>query len=98
MPAPVGCEIRAAAAGAVRRTSKARADMSTTDEQVVVGLDNGGTSNNATVLDAGGRFLVDRMVELPRRVLDGPQIAVDALGEASDNSLALTGVSGARVA
>ena len=36
--------------------------MSTTDEQVVVGLDNGGTSNNATVLDAAGRFLVDRMV------------------------------------
>src|SRR5437763_11266067 len=98
MPAPVGCEIRAAAAGAVRRTSKARADMSTTDEQVVVGLDNGGTSNNATVLDAAGRFLVDRMVELPSRVLDGPQIAVDALAEAMDNILALTGISRSRVA
>jgi len=90
--------IRVAAAGAVRRTSKARADMSTTDEQVVVGLDNGGTSNNATVLDAAGRFLVDRMVELPSRVLDGPQIAVDALAEAMDNILALTGISRSRVA
>src|SRR5437763_4930503 len=98
MPAPVGCEIRAAAAGAVRRTSKARADMSTTDEQVVVGLDNGGTSNNATVLDAAGRFLVDRMVELPSRVLDGPQIAVDALAEAMDSILALAGRSRSRVA
>src|SRR5512132_3521061 len=29
---------------------------------VVVGLYNGGTSNNATVLDASGRFLVDRLI------------------------------------
>jgi glucokinase len=35
---------------------------------VVVGLDNGGTSNNATVLDASGRFLVDRLVETPSSV------------------------------
>ena len=32
---------------------------------VVVGLDNGATSNYATVLDAAGRFLVDRLVETP---------------------------------
>ena len=32
---------------------------------VVVGLDNGGTSNNATVLDVAGHFLVDRLVEMP---------------------------------
>ena len=43
--------------------------MSTSDGPVVVGLDNGGTSNNATVLDGSGRFLVDRMVETPSRVL-----------------------------
>jgi hypothetical protein len=30
---------------------------------VVVGLDNGGTTNNATVLDSAGRFLVDRLAE-----------------------------------
>ena len=40
--------------------------------QVVVGLDNGGTTNNATVLDADGRFLVDHLVETPSRVREGP--------------------------
>lgn len=59
---------------------------------VVVGLDNGGTSNNATVLDASGRFLVDRLVETPSRVLEGPAAAVEALAEAFDQVLRLTGV------
>jgi glucokinase len=57
---------------------------------VVVGLDNGGTCNNATVLDATGRFLVDHLVENPSRVTDGPETAVEALAEAFDNILALT--------
>ena len=35
------------------------------DRDVVVGLDNGGTAINATVLDRTGRFLVDRLVETP---------------------------------
>ena len=35
---------------------------------VVVGLDNGGTSNNGTILDSGGRFLLDRMAEVPSEV------------------------------
>ena len=30
---------------------------------VVVGLDNGGTTNNGTILDSGGRFLLDQMAE-----------------------------------
>jgi predicted NBD/HSP70 family sugar kinase len=59
---------------------------------VVVGLDTGGTSNNATVLHSSGRFLVDTLVETPSRVLEGPQIAIEALAEAFDNVLALTGV------
>jgi glucokinase len=59
---------------------------------VVIGLDNGGTSNNATVLDAGGRFLVDRMVETPSLVREGPEVAVGALVRATENILALTGV------
>jgi glucokinase len=67
--------------------------MSTSANPVVVGLDNGGTKNNATVLDAAGRFLVDRMVETPSRVLEGPGIAVEALAEAMDNILDLTGVA-----
>jgi glucokinase len=57
---------------------------------VVVGLDNGGTCNNATVLDATGRFLVDRLVENPSLVNDGPESAVEQLAEAFEAILALT--------
>jgi glucokinase len=57
---------------------------------VVVGLDNGGNCNNATVLDADGNFLIDRLVENPSRVTEGPQVAVDSLTESLDNILALT--------
>ena len=59
---------------------------------VVVGIDNGGTSNNATILDASGRFLVDRLVEMPSRVTEGPEVAIDAMAGALDNVLDLTGV------
>jgi len=65
--------------------------MAAAGRRVVVGLDNGGTANNATVLDAAGRFLVDRLVETPSRVREGPSIAVDALVEAFEHVLALTG-------
>lgn len=58
---------------------------------VVVGLDNGGTTNNVTVLDVGGRFLVERMVESPSRVREGPDAALDALAAAFAGALALTG-------
>lgn len=59
---------------------------------VVVGLDNGGTSNNATVLDTSGHFLVDHLVETPSRVLEGPAVAVEALADAFEEILRLTGV------
>jgi glucokinase len=65
--------------------------METSRGWVVVGIDNGGTSNNATILDASGRFLVDRLVEMPSLVTEGPEMAVDAMAEALDNVLALTG-------
>jgi glucokinase len=61
--------------------------------QVVVGLDNGGTTNNATVLDPGGRFLVDRLVETPSRVREGPAVAVEALAESFEQILSITGTS-----
>ncbi len=64
---------------------------------MVVGLDNGGTANNATVLDSSGRFLVDRLVEVPSFVREGPSTAVAALVEAFDNVLKETGVSRDRV-
>ena len=37
------------------------------DSWVVVGLDNGGNKNNATVLDATGEFLVKQLYERPSR-------------------------------
>jgi glucokinase len=67
--------------------------MGTPDSWVVVGLDNGGTSNNATVLDASGRFLVDRLVETPSFVQEGPDVAVEALVQALDHILQQTGTA-----
>ena len=61
--------------------------------EVVVGLDNGGTATNATVLDSGGRFLVDRLVEVPSRVAEGPDVAIEALAEAFAGVLGLTGIA-----
>jgi predicted NBD/HSP70 family sugar kinase len=61
--------------------------------EVVVGLDNGGTAINATVLDSAGRFLVDRLVETPSRVGEGPAAGIEALGGAFAGVLALTGVA-----
>jgi predicted NBD/HSP70 family sugar kinase len=64
---------------------------------VVVGLDNGGTSNSATLLEGSGRFLVDRLIESPSRVRDGPDVAVGALVEAIHQVLRLSGVEKERV-
>ena len=46
--------------------------------QVVVGLDNGGTSNNATVLDPAGRFLVDGCWRRRAGCTKGPAAAIPA--------------------
>jgi glucokinase len=62
------------------------------DPWVVVGLDNGGTTNNATVLDSDGRFLVDRMAECPSCVKEGPEKAIEALAGSLEQVLALTGL------
>ncbi len=60
-------------------------------DRVVVGIDNGATKNNATVLDASGRFLVDRMHEIPSRVAQGPEAAIEAMAETMDLVLRDTG-------
>jgi len=65
---------------------------------VVVGLDNGGNCNSATVLDGLGRFLVDRLVESPSRVREGPDVAIEALAGALDHVLGITGLRGSRCA
>ena len=72
--------------------------MSATTGRVVVGIDNGGTKNNATILDATGRFLVDRMHEVPSRVMEGPEAAIEAMVESMDVVLAATGVDRSQVA
>jgi len=71
--------------------------MPDSGQWVVVGLDNGGTTNNATVLDSAGRFLPDRLAESPSRVLDGPDEAIDALADALRQVLELTGTEPALV-
>jgi glucokinase len=58
----------------------------------VVGLDNGGTANKFTVMDRDGNFLIDRLVELPSRVTEGPAAAIGALHEAFDAAIELAGV------
>src|SRR5690606_8013067 len=72
--------------------------MGIAEHQVVVGLDVGGTTCNATVLDAGGTFLVDQMVETPSRVTEGPQVAIEVLAGALDDILARTGFTRSAVA
>jgi glucokinase len=67
--------------------------MASVDPRAVVGLDNGGTSNNATVLDDSGRFLVDRLVETPSDARKGPDVAVAAMVEAFERVLEVTGTA-----
>lgn len=72
--------------------------MTASNRRVVVGIDNGGTKNNATILDEDGRFLVDRMHEVPSRVLEGPDAAITAMVESMHVVLDATGVHPSRVA
>ena len=64
---------------------------------VIVGIDNGGTKNNVTVLDSAGSFLIDRMVEVPSRVTEGTAPALDSLAAAFDEGLRITGIDRSRV-
>ena len=67
--------------------------MLESDRWVVAGLDSGGTTINATVLDSAGRFLVDEMAESPSCVRDGPDKAIEALAKSLDDALEMTGIS-----
>jgi len=64
---------------------------------VVAGLDVGGTTINATLLDSSGRFLVEEMAESPSYVRQGPDKAIEALARALDDALELTGTPRAAV-
>jgi glucokinase len=60
---------------------------------VVAGLDVGGSTINATVLDSAGRFLIEEMAECPSFVREGPDKAIDALAGALDDILDRTGLT-----
>ncbi len=64
---------------------------------VVVGIDVGGTKTNATVLSDDGTFLIDRMVEAPSRVTDGPPAAVEAIAAVYATVLRECGAQGQSV-
>ena len=66
--------------------------MSVSGDWVTVGIDNGGTANNGTVLDSNGTFLITEMAELPSLVREGPDKAITALVDSFDKVLAMTGV------
>jgi glucokinase len=59
---------------------------------VVLGLDNGGTTNNGTILDSSGEFLLNEMAEVPSNVREGPDKAIASLVESVEQVLGLTGV------
>lgn len=59
---------------------------------VVIGLDVGGTKTNATVLDEAGQFLLDRMIEVPSKVRQGPPAALEAIATVIENALQAAGV------
>ena len=59
---------------------------------VVLGLDNGGTANNGTILDSSGKFLLDEMAEVPSNVREGPDKAIESLVDSVEQVLGLTGV------
>ena len=63
----------------------------------MVGLDVGGTTTNVSVVAADGRFLIERMLEVPSRVLDGPDAALAALRSAYEQGLSEIGATDADV-
>jgi glucokinase len=71
--------------------------MADSGRWVVAGLDVGGNTINATVLDSAGRFLVEEMVESPSFVREGPEKAIDALAGALDDILERTGLARSQV-
>lgn len=54
---------------------------------VVVGIDIGGTAVNATVLTDSGEFLINKLVEVPSRVIEGPEAALEAVAAVTELAL-----------
>ena len=66
--------------------------MSASGDWVTVGIDNGGTANNGTVLASDGTFLIGEMAELPSLVREGPDKAITALVDSFEKVLTMTGI------
>ena len=66
--------------------------MPASGDWVTVGIDNGGTANNGTVLASDGTFLIGEMAELPSLVREGPDKAITALVDSFDKVLSMTGI------
>jgi len=67
------------------------------DSDLIVGIDNGGTKNNVTVLRGAGEFLIDHLIELPSRVTEGTEAALDALVAAFHHGLEVAAVDRSQV-
>src|ERR1700726_1458312 len=65
--------------------------MPASGDWVTVGIDNGGTANNGTVLDADGTFLIAEMAVLPSLGREGPDKEITALVDSFDKVLGMTG-------
>lgn len=65
--------------------------MSSSSEEaagiVVVGIDIGGTAVNATVLNGSGEYLINKLVEVPSRVSEGPEAALEAVAAVTELAL-----------
>ena len=57
-----------------------------------MGIDIGGTANKFTLINGAGEFLIDRLVELPSRVTEGPAVAIPAMRDAFEAAVELAGV------
>ena len=71
--------------------------MSELRRVVVAGIDVGGTKTNASVVDVNGMFLIDRMIEIPSRVSEGPPAALAAIADSLATALDAGGVGDAVV-
>jgi len=65
--------------------------MSYSAHWVVAGLDVGGSTINATLLDSAGQFIVAEMAESPSLVREGPDKAIESLVRSLDDVLKITG-------
>ena len=77
--------------------SRSDVDHAHHHDAVIVGIDNGGTKNNVTVLNAAGEFLIDRMIEVPSRVTEGTGPALEAMEAAFLLGLEHAGIARDRV-